>query len=87
MNSMEEAAQDIINGKRQLRAIRAIPKGCLWDYKKDYNGRRALIRRNGGVTIAIAGMRTPQRECDEFYVALKIINKVQDLVDKGSSKP
>ena len=63
------------------KAIQAITKGKWfkiihrWDFKKNYLGKGpALIMSVGGCNIAIAGMRPPNKECEEFYVALKIIN-------------
>ena len=72
----EKAVQSIISGNKRIKVIST---GPFWEYKSDYNGRKALIRCNGGVNIAIAGMRPPQRECDEFYAALEIINEVERL--------
>jgi hypothetical protein len=68
---INKLAQSLVDGKKHIKLI------TIWDYKTDYNGHKALIRRSGNTNIAIAGMRPPQRECDEFYNALKIINKVE----------
>ncbi len=76
MSDIEKAVQSIISGNKRIKVIKT---GPFWEYKKNYSGRKALIRCNGGVTIAIAGMRPPQRDCDEFYTALEIINEVERI--------
>ena len=80
MFDIEKAVQSILDGNKWLKI------NSRWDYKEDYNGRKALIRRSGDVNIAIAGMRPPDRDCDEFYIALKIINEVEKRSQDGNSK-
>lgn len=82
MIDIDKAVQSIVSGAKRIKVIRA---GPFWEYKKDYNGHKALIRCNGGVNIAIAGMRPPQRECDEFYAALEIINEVERISNVKTS--
>jgi len=81
MIDVKKIALDITNGKKRIKLT------SIWDFRSDYNGHRALIRRSEGGTVAIAGMRPPQRECDEFYLALEIVNEVQNKIDLNSDKP
>ena len=76
--TINKKVQELLSGKKWIKL------DAIWDYR-DYPLKRgkvpALIRRSGGVNVAIAGMRCPDRECDEFLMALEIINKFKEVSD------
>lgn len=65
----EKGVQALLNKNPWIKIIHR------WDFKENYlNKGPALVMSVGGCNIAIAGMRPPNKEQAEFYVALKIIN-------------
>ena len=72
---ISKKAQELLSGKKWIKL------SAIWDlrdYPQNGGNSPALIRRSGGVNVAIAGMRCPDRECDEFLMALEIINKFKE---------
>ena len=75
---IDKKVQELLSGKKWIKL------SAIWDLREHpYKGGKApaLIRRSGGVNVAIEGMRCPTRECDEFLMALEIINKVKEIKD------
>ena len=74
----DKKVQELLSGKKKIKL------SAIWDLR-DHPYKRgtaqALIRRSGGCNIAIAGMRCQDRECDEFLMALEIINKFVEAPD------
>ena len=72
---ISKKAQELLSGKKRIKL------SAIWDLRDySYKGTKtkALIRRSGGCNVAIVGMRCPDRECDEFLMALEIINKFKE---------
>ena len=75
---INKKVQELLSKKKWIKL------DAIWDLRDHpYKGGTApaLIRRSGGVNVAIAGMRCPDRECDEFLMALEIINRFVEEKD------
>jgi hypothetical protein len=75
---VKEKAITLINGKNFVK-IEAI-----WDYKPTYMKRGCLVRRSGGVGVAMPNIPIKYGQEPEYQAALKIIKLVEKLKHNNS---
>jgi len=72
-DKINKLAQGLVDGKRSVKIL------GIWDYKPAYMERGCLVRRSGGVGLALPKIPIKEGQPEEYQFALKIIKEVERI--------